>query len=787
MPSFRSTISLPLFACALACANPEPSVTEATYAGRADDEQTFVVALRNGTSLLIYACDDARDAWFRAAVLASPMELTNEAGDTLFLALGDEAAVGELTFAGAEPTVVFSLPRTEEQVLFRADDVLAGEAVIGGWIRLPDGEQRGLVVRGSDRTAARVVIDMNGARVDGALAARLTPAPFTPRTLAAPTRSRASRFDLYALGDSYGAGEGAPEVPGDYDDAGDLVDGGEREVWNASLDATGEREARACHRSGVSGVELAADLLRADYPGALDVRLESYACSGATTEHLVDCPYRGAIGDHFDADMLQPPQIARLAERSRSSGVDAVYMSVGGNDMRFGFLLSECINPTGDCGGGSPIATQFFDAVARMPERYAGVERALEAVQRGLPVFISQYPNPLIDEAGEPCGDIDMHVSFGPLGVGVVEAPKVEFLSNEIHSALNRTVRAGAIAQGWTIIEDHVATFVGHGYCTSDPWFHDNTSSMRTQGHHMSDSLNDGDFPRDACIFPMETPEEPGGTAGVSIGGSIVHPTHDGYARGYAPAIAESLRSRVEDALRPLRVENLRIQGQRLNGSVTLAWDDRASTETEYQVSVFYEEGVGLPPRDDLEAPADARTIEIPLSVRARGTAQVRACYVSPAGREVCGEPRTIAWTNFPPAMPPSDVRLDTTRRAPIPRDQLMEIPQNQLVRILWSRRPEPAVVYYDVELTDADGGVRRLATADLSFVATAELASARVRSCNFAGCSPPSRAVAGPGCADGQLLSPSGRCIAGLLAPSFGPRDLACPGLERDPAGVCR
>src|SRR5688572_21662484 len=92
-------IHLSSFLLAIACAAEEPdaAAVEATYAGRANDDQTFVAAIQSGTSFLVYACDDAYGAWFRARSLVSPMELTNDAGDRLFLAIDEESAIGSLT------------------------------------------------------------------------------------------------------------------------------------------------------------------------------------------------------------------------------------------------------------------------------------------------------------------------------------------------------------------------------------------------------------------------------------------------------------------------------------------------------------------------------------------------------------------------------------------------------------------------------------------------------------------------------------------------------------------
>lgn len=767
---------------------------EATYAGRADDGQTFVVAVRSGTSFMVYACDDARDAWFRAESLVSPMELTDAQGNALLLALDDDdegGARGAITFGDAEP-IPFVLDRTEDEVLFRAEGVMSGERLLGGWIRLPDGEQRGVVRRATTATTSRVEIGSVTRITAPEGLQRLGPAAFTPPALQAPTRARPEPFELYGLGDSYGAGEGAPEIPGDYENNGTLREGGDREEWNASLTTdAARREARACHRSGISGIEVAADILREDYRGALDVRLTPLACSGAQSEHFHTCSYRGAIGDHYSrAADFQPPQIARMREAAAASGVDAVYMSIGGNDMRFGPIVSACLEEAvkgetmvGDiCGPGTPVDEEMIRMSEEMPERYGIIARELAGVLPREHVYLSQYPNPLADAEGDACSVVDV---FG-LPFGRITAGEAEWISSTVVPRLNLTVARGASEYGWRLVSGHLERFRGHGYCSDDPWFVDNPTSLRLQGDWMTQSLNSGDFPLDTCIAPAETREDVSPAAPATVAGGVVHPSADGYLHGYGPAIADSMRLQVENHLRPLPVGNLRLQAQRAGANVLIAWDDRASTETEYRV-VVRTSSSSFPPPTVLRA--DSTAFEIALSGRASGIAEVTPCYVgpAPARREVCGETRTISYSNFSPGLVPSSVRVDTSRRAPVRAVDFARTPPQREVRVRWTTTADPGVVYYDVELEGEGGSRVRRATTESSLLATAQLRTARVRACNFVGCSPPSLVANGPGCAEGQVLSLDRTCIAGQSLVSS-TRDLQCEqaALQGDPGGIC-
>jgi hypothetical protein len=762
-----------------------------TLVGEADDEQTFVAVIRDGTQFMVYACDDEHDAWFRAQSFVSNMDFANAAGDSVSISLREGGeAFGAITFAGLEP-ITFHLEATDAEVLFRAEDSIGGERVLGGWIVLPNGEQRGVVLRGRDKVTSRVVD-----RTPDVLPGRLTPTAFTPQALASPTRARARRFELFGLGDSYGAGEGAPETPGRFEDDGSLGRGGRRPVWNNSLtDSSAIREAEACHRSGVSGIEIAADLLAADYPGALDMRLTPLACSGAQTEHLLSCAYRGAIGDHFETPAeFQRPQLERVETAARRNGADAVYMSIGGNDMRFGFLLGNCfkdgLGPANDCGPGSPVETAFLQAIARMPTQYRAIRDRLRRLS--VPsdaVYLSQAPNPLLDARGEPCAEIDVFRHFGFLRV---DAENTTWLAEEIVPTMNRTFADAAAANGWNLVNSHIETFLGHGYCSSDSWFVDNPTSLRTQGRAMTDALNSGDFPLDTCIAVPETYAEVGPVRPATVGPSIVHPNHAGYRQGYGPAIAEAMRAQVEDHVRPTPVAALRIQAQpRTN--VVLAWTDTASTETEYRVRLVYQEGAGLPGNETITLPADSRTIEITLPARARGTAEVRPCYVvtSPARRELCGEVRSIAWSNIAPVTVIGDFRIDTSRAAIARPSEFREFVAHQEVRAVWTASREVGVVFYELEITRRDGSVEQLTTTSDSMRVDANVQSARVRACNFVGCSDYSRPSTGPNCEAGQVVTSTGMCVPSQrFEPST--RDIACrteigrAGSTPDPGGLC-
>ena len=121
----------------------EEAALEATFVGEASDGNTFVAVVRSGNSFMAYACDNDRGNWFRGVALTTPLILENDAGDQIALALEGDRVLGGLERADGDEGVTFELTRTDADVLFRGESALAGKPLIGGWIVLPDGRQRG--------------------------------------------------------------------------------------------------------------------------------------------------------------------------------------------------------------------------------------------------------------------------------------------------------------------------------------------------------------------------------------------------------------------------------------------------------------------------------------------------------------------------------------------------------------------------------------------------------------------------------------------------------------------
>lgn len=162
-------------------------------------------------------------------------------------------------------------------------------------------------------------------------------------------------FVIVALGDSYGSGEGAPEVPGRfaYDPAL------RRWTGTAATWTAGDEDAGRCHRSPLSGFERAAAKLHSAFaPHDVTVVFRSFACSGAAVRFSVNpvtglrerptvsggvlFPSRGTAGPPGATPPGAQVSQAQAFLGSANKRADAVVMSAGGNDLGYTRVIFLC-------------------------------------------------------------------------------------------------------------------------------------------------------------------------------------------------------------------------------------------------------------------------------------------------------------------------------------------------------------------------------------------------------------------------------------------------------------
>lgn len=216
---------------------------------------------------------------------------------------------------------------------------------------------------------------------------------------------------MVALGDSYASGEGNPRNVNAWIQNGGGID----PYWDDN----------SCNRSALAGPARAALALeRAS--ASTSVTLVHVACSGATVEQGVLGPQPGS------AALSQIEQARRLiGERT----IDAVTISVGGNDIGFGSVLETCLIrrdcPLTKASGGVlaayPTVQQGVQArTAMLPALYARIAGCLSGgactlagpgtddplpLSVGAPVVPMLYPDITRAASGAPCSVLGMSQS----------------------------------------------------------------------------------------------------------------------------------------------------------------------------------------------------------------------------------------------------------------------------------------------------------------------------------------------------------------------------------------
>ncbi|MFJ7275273.1 GDSL-type esterase/lipase family protein [Kitasatospora sp. NPDC098663] len=218
-----------------------------------------------------------------------------------------------------------------------------------------------------------------------ATAASAAAAPSVP--LAAPAGPTAS----VTLGDSYISGEAGRWMGNAAGTSGSRA--GTDRAWNgSSADASriyGPTAASGCDRSDV------AEVLSASTGAQNEINL---ACSGAVTANI----FRAASGGQTLKG--EAPQADQLATVARQNNVKLITLSIGGNDLGFGGIISNCVQDYliwySYC---HDSAQSSIDS--KMPTAMAGVGKAIDEIravmagagyaQGDYRLVLQSYPSPI--------------------------------------------------------------------------------------------------------------------------------------------------------------------------------------------------------------------------------------------------------------------------------------------------------------------------------------------------------------------------------------------------------
>ncbi len=349
-----------------------------------------------------------------------------------------------------------------------------------------------------------------------------------PITLAVKVRD----LLIVGMGDSFGSGEGNPDMPVTFD-AGQRHANLYPQRSENNVSGSAQWMDRLCHRSLYSHQLRAALQIAIENPQS-SVTFMGYACSGASVangilgpqEYVERVSTTGAAagasrfisGDSKDSQIrwllrelcaVKPEQDNGLwtcpGNKFRRT-VDYVFLSIGGNDIGFANVVAwatirESTSATLAKFFGATVPPKQFAGNMReiLPGAYAQLAKALEVavpLHSGEPVFdashviLTGYPDMLVDETGKLCeasgGDEDAedkyaaNQSLDAFSSWLATTSKRLNAVHEQLAKLHTRMRDLAGDQGWTfagrVYEDRL--FTRHGFCAQSSKFADDPAEV---------------------------------------------------------------------------------------------------------------------------------------------------------------------------------------------------------------------------------------------------------------------------------------------------------------------
>ena len=295
-------------------------------------------------------------------------------------------------------------------------------------------------------------------------------------------------FNIGIAGDSYGAGEGAPNDQyqlGEDDNA----------IWLSCK----------CHRSKKSGMLRGVKKFISNFPDvAVDYSFQ--ACSGSKTNEFYKdeqttnthppgtALYTGDCGGGKNAIQFQTIRNDLIVSR-RHDAVQMLLMSGGGNNIGFGDIVTDyLIGPLNlavlEAGASllhADILGEYTQKINNLKNDYASLDQGINNFFTEVrPIIgITSYPDPTAGLSGR-CGCTSPNSPIYPCALyeddfGMSPQAEYDLLHTRFLVPLNDEVRATS-QLGWTVI-DLQTTAGNHGICNCDePYVNTIGAAYRTQG-----------------------------------------------------------------------------------------------------------------------------------------------------------------------------------------------------------------------------------------------------------------------------------------------------------------
>ena len=253
---------------------------------------------------------------------------------------------------------------------------------------------------------------------------------------------------IVSIGDSYAAGEGNPN--------------------SVTSNGVVHWSNLPCHRSVNNGRRIASD--RINNLDNVSTTFVDFSCSGAGIQTgLINGMTSSQAGAEGTQIASQLDSVAAWQAAHGDVRIDALIISIGGNDVGFGSVVETCMLPT-DCTT-DPVVTNAVHAVsATLPGRLSNLNQEIaQRLHNVARVYITAYSNPFHDEDGPFCGNFfEAITSSGdplPIAMSGISAVESQFLEAHFLAPMNNTIANFAAAHNWKFISGVQDTFRPHGFC----------------------------------------------------------------------------------------------------------------------------------------------------------------------------------------------------------------------------------------------------------------------------------------------------------------------------------
>ena len=295
---------------------------------------------------------------------------------------------------------------------------------------------------------------------------------------------------IVVLGESFASGEGNPDAVGTpFPDFGDLQCKTTSLSFVLGIGIVMNNEPRwqepNAHRSYRSGFSLAAEAI--ENQGDL-ITFLNFARSGAQIS-------KGLINPGDRDDWIGKGQIAEARETIGDREIDALIISIGGNDIGFAGGLRDLVakdfswlaNLTSDGDDDKNREKVIQDAresIGKLEDEdegdFAKLKTEIDKFN-ARHVFLVEYPTGLFDRVKN--GDVTSEPGCG-IFEGLdqdIDREDAEAIAT-VGRELNEMLRRVANRHGWIMIDGIDGGFAGHGYCDEDTFFVGAEASCRQQG-----------------------------------------------------------------------------------------------------------------------------------------------------------------------------------------------------------------------------------------------------------------------------------------------------------------